>query len=185
MAIIANNAQEVRRRIELACAAAGRPVQSVTLLAVSKTFGADAVREAHAAGLHCFGENYVQEALDKIATLADLRPHIEWHLIGPLQSNKTGVVAQQFDWVHSVDRLKIAQRLSAQRPPGLPPLNLSAGQRQRRSQQGRRCARGSAGAGPRGGRPARAEAARADGHSRAGQRPGRAARPAPAPARAA
>ena len=124
MAIIANNAQEVRRRIELACAAAGRPVQSVTLLAVSKTFGADAVREAHAAGLHCFGENYVQEALDKIATLADLRPHIEWHLIGPLQSNKTGVVAQQFDWVHSVDRLKIAQRLSAQRPPGLPPLNL-------------------------------------------------------------
>jgi pyridoxal phosphate enzyme (YggS family) len=99
-------------------------VQSVTLLCVSKTFGSDAVRAAHAAGECSFGENYVQEALDKIAALADLRASIEWHLIGPLQSNKTRVVAEQFDWVHSVDRLKIAQRLSEQRPAHLPPLQL-------------------------------------------------------------
>jgi len=103
---------------------AGRPVQSVTLLAVSKTFDADAVRQAHAAGQHAFGENYVQEALDKIAALADLRSALEWHLIGPLQSNKTRVVAEAFDWVHSVDRLKIVQRLSAQRPADLPPLQV-------------------------------------------------------------
>jgi PLP dependent protein len=99
-------------------------VQSVTLLAVSKTFGPDAVREAFAAGERCFGENYVQEALDKMDELADLRGEIEWHLIGPLQSNKTRVVAERFDWVHSVDRLKIAQRLSEQRPAHLPPLQL-------------------------------------------------------------
>ena len=107
-----------------ACALAGRPVQSVTLLAVSKTFEADAVREAVAAGERRFGENYVQEGLDKIAALADLRERIEWHLIGPLQSNKTRVVAEAFDWVHTVDRLKIAQRLSEQRPAHLPPLQL-------------------------------------------------------------
>jgi pyridoxal phosphate enzyme (YggS family) len=99
-------------------------VQSVTLLCVSKTFGPDAVRAAHAVGERSFGENYVQEALDKIAALADLRDAIEWHLIGPLQSNKTRVVAEQFDWVHSVDRLKIAQRLSDQRPERLPPLQV-------------------------------------------------------------
>jgi len=103
---------------------AGRPVSSVTLLAVSKTFGPDAVREALAAGQHRFGENYVQEALDKIAALADARAQIQWHLIGPLQSNKTRAVAEAFDWVHSVDRLKIAQRLSEQRPPDLPPLQV-------------------------------------------------------------
>ena len=103
---------------------AGRDVRSVTLLVVSKTFGADAVREAVAAGEHRFGENYVQEGLDKIAALADLRAQIEWHLIGPLQSNKTRVVAENFDWVHSVDRLKIAQRLSEQRPAHLAPLQL-------------------------------------------------------------
>jgi hypothetical protein len=96
----------------------------VRLLAVSKTFGADAVRQAHAAGQRAFGENYVQEALEKIAALADLRPGIEWHLIGPLQSNKTRVVAEAFDWVHSVDRLKVAQRLAEQRPARLPPLQL-------------------------------------------------------------
>ena len=107
-----------------ACAVAGRPVESVTLLSVSKTCGPEAVREAFAAGEHRFGENYVQEALDKIAALADLRGRIEWHLIGPLQSNKTRVVAEQFDWVHSVDRLKIAERLSAQRPAHLPPLQV-------------------------------------------------------------
>ena len=91
---------------------------------MSKTFGADAVRQAHAAGQRAFGENYVQEALDKIAALADLRADLEWHLIGPLQSNKTRVVAENFDWVHTVDRLKIAERLAAQRPAGLPPLQL-------------------------------------------------------------
>ena len=116
--------QTVLSRIAQACAAAGRPVDSVTLLAVSKTFGADAVREAFAAGQREFGENYVQEALDKIAGLADLRGQIEWHLIGPLQSNKTRPVAAAFDWVHSVDRLKIAQRLSEQRPAELPALQL-------------------------------------------------------------
>ena len=115
---------QVHQRIAQACAAAGRPVQAVTLLAVSKTFGADAVRSAFAAGQRSFGENYVQEALDKIASLQDLRAQIDWHLIGPLQSNKTRPVAAAFDWVHSVDRLKIAQRLSEQRPEGLAPLQL-------------------------------------------------------------
>ncbi len=99
-------------------------MQSVTLLVVSKTYAPQAVREAFAAGEHRFGENYVQEGVDKITALADLRPRIEWHLIGPLQSNKTRVVAEQFDWVHSVDRLKIAQRLSEQRPAHLPPLQV-------------------------------------------------------------
>jgi hypothetical protein len=124
MAMIADNVREVRARIARACARADRPVQSVTLLAVSKTFGADAVRIAHAVGECHFGENYVLEGIEKIVALADLRSRLEWHLIGPLQSNKTRVVAEQFDWVHSVDRLKIAQRLSAQRPEGLPPLQL-------------------------------------------------------------
>ncbi len=124
MATILGNIQQVRARIARACDDAERPVQSVTLLCVSKTFGPDAVRAAHAAGERCFGENYVQEALDKIGALIDLRGAIEWHLIGPLQSNKTRAVAEQFDWVHSVDRLKIAQRLAEQRPPGLPPLQL-------------------------------------------------------------
>jgi pyridoxal phosphate enzyme (YggS family) len=124
MASIAVKLQQVRERIAAACAAAQRPVQSVTLLAVSKTFGAEAVREAHAAGQSAFGENYVQEALAKVEALADLRNAIEWHLIGPLQSNKTREVAGAFDWVHSIDRLKVAERLSAQRPPGLPPLQV-------------------------------------------------------------
>jgi pyridoxal phosphate enzyme (YggS family) len=99
-------------------------LESVTLLAVAKTFPADAVRAAFDAGERSFGENYVQEALDKITALADLRGLLQWHLIGPLQSNKTRVVAESFDWVHTVDRLKIAQRLSEQRPAGLPPLQL-------------------------------------------------------------
>lgn len=124
MATIASNIQQVHQRIAKACTAAQRPVQSVTLLTVSKTFDSAAVRQAVDAGETRFGENYVQEALDKIAELADLRPRIEWHLIGPLQSNKTRVVAESFDWVHSVDRLKIAQRLSEQRPASLPPLNV-------------------------------------------------------------
>ncbi len=122
--MIADKLHHVHERIARACEAAGRGVQSVTLLSVSKTFGPDAVRDAVAAGEHRFGENYVQEGVDKIAALADLRARLEWHLIGPLQSNKTRVVAEQFDWVHSVDRLKIAQRLSEQRPAHLAPLQL-------------------------------------------------------------
>jgi pyridoxal phosphate enzyme (YggS family) len=114
----------VRQRIAQACEAAGRDRASVSLLAVSKLQPAQAVRQAQQAGQRAFGENYVQEALDKMAALTDLRPALEWHLIGPLQSNKTRTVAEAFDWVHSVDRLKIAQRLSDQRPPGLPPLNI-------------------------------------------------------------
>jgi pyridoxal phosphate enzyme (YggS family) len=97
---------------------------AVQLLVVSKTFPAAAVREAFGAGAHAFGENYVQEGLAKVAELADLRERIEWHLIGPLQSNKTRSVAEAFDWVHSVDRLKIAERLAEQRPAGMPPLNV-------------------------------------------------------------
>ena len=124
MATIKENIQEVHRRLAKACTDAARPAADVRLLVVSKTFEAAAVREAHAAGERAFGENYVQEALDKIAALADLRAGIEWHLIGPLQSNKTRVVAEAFDWVHTVDRLKIAQRLSEQRPEGLAPLQV-------------------------------------------------------------
>jgi PLP dependent protein len=114
----------VRGRIARACAAVRRPVESVTLLAVGKTFDAAALREAHAAGQRAFGENYVQEALAKIAALADLRPRLEWHLIGPLQANKTREVAAAFDWVHGIDRLKVAERLSTQRPAGLAPLQV-------------------------------------------------------------
>ena len=124
MAIIGTKLLQLHERIARACAAAQRPVQSVTLLVVSKTFDALAVRAALAAGEHRFGENYVQEGVEKIATLADVREQLEWHLIGPLQSNKTRVVAEQFDWVHSVDRLKIAQRLSEQRPAHLAPLQV-------------------------------------------------------------
>ena len=113
MTSVIGQVHTVLNRIAQACAAAGRPVQAVTLLAVSKTFPAEAVRDAFDAGCRQFGENYVQEALDKIAALADLRAQITWHLIGPLQSNKTRPVAEAFDWVHAVDRLKIAQRLSA------------------------------------------------------------------------
>ena len=124
MASIELKLQQLRQRIANACTIAQRPVQSVTLLAVSKTFGPEAVRQAHAAGCNAFGENYVQEALDKIEALADLRPALEWHLIGPLQSNKTREAAAAFDWVHTLDRLKIAERLSAQRPAQRPPLNV-------------------------------------------------------------
>lgn len=122
--MIADNIQQVHERVARACAQAGRPVRSVTLLVVGKTFGPEAVREAVAAGEHRFGENYVLEGVEKIAALGDLRERLEWHLIGPLQSNKTRVVAEQFDWVHSVDRLKIAQRLSEQRPAHRAPLQV-------------------------------------------------------------
>lgn len=121
---ISDSLQAVKNRIAEACVSAGRPPNAVQLLVVSKTFPGSAVREAVAAGARAFGENYVQEGLAKIEELIDLRGQIEWHLIGPLQSNKTKPVAEQFDWVHSVDRLKIAQRLAEQRPPELPPLNV-------------------------------------------------------------
>ena len=106
--------------------AAGRDPAHVTLLAVSKTFPAAQVLEAIAAGQHGFGENYLQEALDKIADIKAALPdtHVEWHFIGPIQSNKTRSIAASFDWVHTVERLKVAERLSAQRPAGLPPLNI-------------------------------------------------------------
>lgn len=136
MGSIGSNLQEVKRRLAAACTGAGRDAQIITrapdlgarpgltLLAVSKTFGPDAVREAATTGQQAFGENYVQEALAKMELLADLRPQLQWHLIGPLQSNKTRPVAEAFDWVHTVDRLKIAQRLAEQRPAGWPPLNI-------------------------------------------------------------
>lgn len=114
--------QSVQARLRVAEQDAGRAVGSVGLLAVSKLQPADAIRAVQAAGQQAFGENYVQEAIDKMAALADL--DIEWHLIGPLQSNKTRVVAEHFAWVHSVDRLKIARRLSDQRPVGMPPLQV-------------------------------------------------------------
>lgn len=122
MTTITSNWQAVSAAIAAAADAAGRDPASVRLLAVSKTFPASAVREAYAAGQRAFGENYVQEALDKMAALSDLM--LEWHFIGPIQSNKTRAIAEHFDWVHGVDRLKIAERLSAQRPRHLPPLNI-------------------------------------------------------------
>jgi pyridoxal phosphate enzyme (YggS family) len=122
MTTIRNNLQRVHERIAAACAQAQRPVTDVTLLAVSKTFGPEAVREAHEAGQRAFGENYIQEAVEKIALLRELP--LQWHCIGPVQSNKTRLVATHFDWVHTIDRLKIAQRLSQQRPPELAPLQV-------------------------------------------------------------
>ncbi|MHC8403167.1 YggS family pyridoxal phosphate-dependent enzyme [Pseudomonas sp. MDT1-17] len=122
MSTIADNILQVSSRIHAAAVAAKRDEDSVQLLAVSKTKPAEAVREAHAAGIRDFGENYLQEALSKQLELADL-PLI-WHFIGPIQSNKTRAIAEHFAWVHSVDRLKIAQRLSEQRPADLPPLNI-------------------------------------------------------------
>lgn len=124
MESIARALQHVLQQIALSSADAGRPPGSVALLAVSKTRPPQDIRAAHAAGQRAFGENYVQEALAKMASLADLRAALEWHLVGPLQANKTRPVAEAFDWVHTVDRLKIAQRLAEQRPAGLPPLNL-------------------------------------------------------------
>lgn len=122
MSTIADNIALVSSRIRAAALAANRDEHSVQLLAVSKTKPAQALREAYAAGLRDFGENYLQEALGKQLELADL-PLI-WHFIGPIQSNKTRAIAEHFAWVHSVDRLKIAQRLSEQRPADLPPLNI-------------------------------------------------------------
>lgn len=123
MTAIASNLQAVRQAISRAATLSQRGVDEVTLLAVSKTFSGTAVREAHAAGQRAFGESYVQEALDKMSALDDL-DDIEWHFIGPIQSNKTRAIAENFAWVHGVDRLKIAERLSAQRPGALPPLQV-------------------------------------------------------------
>lgn len=122
MSTIAENIAKVGERIRAAAQASGRDLDSVGLLAVSKTKPAAAVREAYAAGLRDFGENYLQEALEKQAELSELA--LIWHFIGPIQSNKTKPIAEHFAWVHSVDRLKIAQRLSEQRPSHLPPLNI-------------------------------------------------------------
>lgn len=122
MSTIAKNIAKVATRIREAAQAAGRDPETVGLLAVSKTQPVEAIREAHNAGLSDFGENYLQEALEKQTGLADLT--LTWHFIGPIQSNKTRAIAEHFDWVHSVDRLKIAQRLSDQRPAALPPLNI-------------------------------------------------------------
>ena len=122
MTMIADNLHRIHDRMAHACQQAGRPPASVSLLAVSKTFGADAVVQAHAAGQTAFGENYIQEGVEKITALVHLP--LQWHCIGPIQSNKTRLVAQHFDWVHTVDRLKIAQRLSEQRPADRAPLQV-------------------------------------------------------------
>lgn len=122
MSTIPESVAKVRARIREAAQASGRDPQDVRLLAVSKTKPAAALREAFACGQHDFGENYLQEALAKQAELAGL--DLTWHFIGPIQSNKTRAIAEHFAWVHSVDRLKIAQRLSEQRPAQLPPLNI-------------------------------------------------------------
>src|SRR5690606_20422354 len=122
MSTIAENIANVRERISRAAHTVGRDPQSITLMAVSKTRPASAIRDAWAAGLAHIGENYLQEALDKIDQLQDLP--LVWHFIGPIQSNKTRAIAEHFDWVHSVDRLKVAQRLSQHRPPALAPLNI-------------------------------------------------------------
>ena len=122
MATIQNNLQAVRIRIAAACKASGRPESAVRLVAVSKTFPAAAIREAAETGQRDFGENYVQEALAKIGALADLP--LVWHFIGPIQSNKTRAIAEVFHWVHSLDREKIARRLSEARPAHLPPLKV-------------------------------------------------------------
>lgn len=126
MSLIAEQLQVVNARIHTAAEAAGRLPQGIRLLAVSKFFGADSVIEAWRAGQVAFGENYVQEAIDKMAAvqLAEPQAQLEWHFIGPIQSNKTRLIAEHFDWVHSVDREKIARRLSEQRPAGMAPLNI-------------------------------------------------------------
>ncbi|GAA0508159.1 YggS family pyridoxal phosphate-dependent enzyme [Tatumella terrea] len=123
MTLIQHNLQQVRQRLSAAAENCGRDPQQITLLAVSKTKPVSAIREAWQAGQRCFGENYVQEGVDKIAQTRDLA-EAEWHFIGPLQSNKSRLVAENFSWCHTLDRLKLAQRLNDQRPAHLPPLNV-------------------------------------------------------------
>jgi PLP dependent protein len=122
MSTLASALQSVRARIERAARAAGRDGSEIQLLAVSKTWPAPRLREAWQAGQRAFGENYAQDGLQKIGQLSDLT--IEWHFVGPIQSNKTRALAENFTWVHSLDRAKIAERLSAARPPDLPSLNV-------------------------------------------------------------
>ncbi|MBU1689639.1 MAG: YggS family pyridoxal phosphate-dependent enzyme [Gammaproteobacteria bacterium] len=122
MTTISNALQAVRQRISQAATEAGRPVAGIQLLAVSKTFPASAVRLAYTAGQRAFGESYVQEAMDKVEALSDLP--LKWHFVGPLQSNKTRPIAESFSWVHSLDRARIADRLSAGRPSNLPDLQV-------------------------------------------------------------
>jgi len=125
MSLIRQNLQAITATIVAAAQESGRPPEAVRLLAVSKTFGPEAVQEAVAAGQRAFGENYLQEGLDKIRALNDAgAPALEWHFIGPIQSNKTRPIAENFAWVHTVEREKIAARLSEQRPAGLPPLQI-------------------------------------------------------------
>ncbi len=124
MTDLAKRFKSARQKIEAAATAAGREAHSVRLLAVSKTFDASLVQALSDKGQRAYGENYVQEAIAKIEALTALRGRIEWHLIGPLQSNKTAIVAENFDWVQTIDRFKIAQRLSDQRPSHLPPLQV-------------------------------------------------------------
>jgi len=126
METLAQHYQDVCDRITQAAQACGRDPSSVRLLAVSKTFGVDAIRTVAACGQVDFGENYIQEGVDKIRQLRDepATADLVWHCIGPIQSNKTRLVAEHFDWVHSIDRLKTAQRLSEQRPAHLPPLQV-------------------------------------------------------------
>lgn len=124
--VLQANVVRVHERISAAARAAGRDPRSISLLAVSKTFGIDHLAAALRAGLRAFGENYAQEGVDKIARLRDAAPDaaVEWHFVGPIQSNKTRPLAESFDWVHTVERLRIAQRLSEQRPPDAAPLNV-------------------------------------------------------------
>ena len=127
MTLIVRNLQLVRDRITTACVSAGRQPDSVRLVAVSKKFGVDAVLLAVSDGQRVFGENYIAEGVEKITATRAMLPagiQLEWHCIGPVQSNKTRLVAEHFDWVQSVDRLKIAERLAEQRPPDLPPLQI-------------------------------------------------------------
>jgi len=165
MSTIADNIGLVSQRIRAAADAVQRDASSIHLLAVSKTKPAQAVRDAYAAGLHDFGENYLQEALGKQADLTDLP--LSWHFIGPIQSNKTRAIAENFAWVNSVDRLKIAQRLSEKRPADLPPLNICiqvnvSGE----ASKSRLYTRRPAGPGHCDQRPAALEAAGFDGNSR-------------------
>ena len=124
MKTLSDNLHAVQARISAACAASDRSPDSVQLLAVSKTFSAEDVRQVAVCGQLDFGENYIQEGVDKIVALQSAPYPLMWHCIGPIQSNKTKLVAEHFDWVHTVDRLKIAQRLNDQRPAHVPPLNV-------------------------------------------------------------
>ncbi|WP_090317691.1 YggS family pyridoxal phosphate-dependent enzyme [Duganella sp. CF517] len=124
MSPIPQNLQAITATIVAAAQESGRAPDTVQLLAVSKTFGPEAVLEAVRAGQRAFGENYLQEALDKIAALSAQPEPLEWHFIGPIQSNKTRPIAEHFDWVHTVEREKVAQRLSEQRPAGMAPLQI-------------------------------------------------------------